>query len=111
MHNNTWHGPVPFNPSKHKPIELKDGKFMTERLISIDAPDGRTWAIPTVWFDQEGKHSQVSNTTASRIAEMYENATGVIFPRFDTVAEAEAFIRKRSAMGGASKSMLTRGGK
>ena len=52
---------------KHKPIELKDGKFMTERLISIDAPDGRTWAIPTVWFDQEGKHSQVSNTTALKL--------------------------------------------
>lgn len=111
MHNNTWHGPVPFNPSKHKPVELEDGKFMTERLISMDAPDGRTWAIPSVWFDQEGQHSQVDAATASMVAEMYEKATGVTFPRFDTVEDAEAFIRKRSVKGGASKSMLTRGGK
>lgn len=106
-----YRGPRPFDPTRDKPIKINESDLMTERLISVDAPDGGTWAIPTVWFNSSGEHMEFDVKTAVIAAERYEQSTGKKFPRFTSVAKAEAFIRDRSSKGGASKQSILRAGR
>lgn len=98
-----YKGPRPFDPSKDKPIKVNQDDKMTEQLISAEAPDGSTWAIPTVWFNADGEHMVFDAKTALFAAQRYEENTGSKFPRFKSVDQAEAYIMDRSSKGGASK--------
>lgn len=106
-----YRGPRPFDPARDKPIKVNEDDLMTERLISVAAPDGGTWAIPTVWFNSSGEHMEFDAKTAMFAAERYEQSTGKKFPRFTSVEEAEAFIRNRSSKSSAGKQSILRAGR
>ena len=101
-----WNGPVPFDPAKHKPVQLEDGRRMTERLVTTPSPDNQWWAVPSVWFNQDGEHIVLDEETAAAIAKRYEEDTGKRFPRFKGEPEATGFAKDRSSKGGATKRSL-----
>ena len=103
-----WTGASPFNPRTDKPIELPGGRKATEYTTTIEI-DGKFVNVPQIWF-QNGKPIFFDAKAGRRLdmmVERYESGTGKKFPRFNTEAEATEAARKRSASGGASKSLLT----
>jgi hypothetical protein len=117
-----WFGPVPYDPSKHSPVELEGGMKMTERLATEVSADGQVFNHPTLWFTQDGEPldltSQDAREVATSLAMQYEAATGKRFPRFgkafdqDGVKLMQNFelgartARARSDKGGATRRSL-----
>jgi hypothetical protein len=98
---------IPFDPKKHKPIRLPDGRRATEYLASETSPEGGAWNIPTIWFDSEtGKPSFLTGDKAWNMAASYEERTGKKFPRFKSISEAVDAAKKRSSRGGATNKSL-----
>ena len=97
-----WTGASPFNPKTDKPIELPGGGKATEYTATIEV-DGKFVNVPQIWF-QNGKPIFFDAKAGRRLDIMvnrYEAATGKMFPRFNTEAEATKAARKRSTSGGA----------
>lgn len=105
-----WTGPSPFDPKKDKPIQLPGGSNATEYTATIEM-DGKFVNVPQIWF-QNGKPMFFDAETGWRslftMVKSYEAGTNKLFPRFNTVAEAEAAAIERSTAGGATKSFLAK---
>jgi len=98
---------IPFDPKKHKAIDLPGGGKATEYLASEQSPEGTAWNIPQIWFDTEsGKPRFLKGDAAWDEAKAYEERTGNKFPRYNTIKQAVSAAEKRSAAGGASKKSL-----
>jgi len=98
---------IPFDPKRHKPIRLPNGKEATEYLASETSPEGGGWNIPTIWFDSEtGKPNFLTGDKAWNMAASYEERTGKKFPRFKSIPEAVDAAKKRSRSGGATNKSL-----
>ena len=97
----------PFDPTKHKPIDLPGGRKATEYLASEQSPEGKAWNIPQIWFDvKTGEPKYFTGDKAWNAAKEYEDTTGKKFPRFTNIDSAVNAARNRSAEGGASKKSL-----
>lgn len=84
-------------PGTTTPIPNADGTVSTERSITVEAQGlngGRPTNIPTIWNGR-----QVSEDDAVRLA----IASGQAFPAFDTIEQATASARARSAAIGAGQ--------
>ena len=95
----------PFNPERHKPVDLGDGEYMTERTRTVTDSAGNWSVVPSVWFNDTGRPVDLqaaSDDQLSQLAERYEQTTGNRFPRFRSMADANQFAEVRSASGGAS---------
>jgi len=98
---------VPFDPKKHKAIDLPGGGKATEYLASEKSPEGTAWNIPQIWFDAETNEPKfLKGDKAWDEAKAYEDRTGKKFPRYKTIKQAVAAAEKRSASGGASRKSL-----
>jgi len=98
----------PFNPKKHKAIDLPGGGKATEYLASERSPEGGAWNIPQIWFNVDtGEPSFFKGDRAWDAAKAYEDRTGKKFPRYDSIGDAVSAAKKRSSGGGASKIGLT----
>ena len=98
---------VPFDPQKHKAIDLPGGGKATEYLASEKSPEGTAWNIPQIWFDLETNEPRfLKGDKAWDQAKAYEDRTGKKFPRYKTIRQAVAAAEKRSSSGGASKKSL-----
>ena len=98
---------VPFDPQRHKAIDLPGGGKATEYLASEKSPEGTAWNIPQIWFDVETNEPRFLNgDKAWDQAKAYEDRTGKKFPRYKTIRQAVAAAKKRSSSGGASKKSL-----
>jgi len=97
----------PFNPKKHKPIDLPRGRKATEYLASETSPEGNAWNIPQIWFDTKtGEPVFLKGDKAWNESKRYEEKTGFKFPRFETISKAVQTAESRSGSGGASKKSL-----
>jgi hypothetical protein len=81
----------PLGPGEYR--QNPDGSISTEITASFNI-DGRETVIPTLWMSPDGP-VELSPDDAINAAQNYERQTGKQFPRFDSVAEADAFTRKR----------------
>ena len=109
MMSDKWTGATPFDPKKHKPIELPNGGSATEYTATIEI-DGKFVNVPQIWF--QGNKPLFFDSGLGRSLDImvssYERGTGKMFPRFDTEAKASDAARKRSAVGGATRSLLVK---
>jgi hypothetical protein len=101
----------PFDPKKHKPIDTVGGMKATEYLASETSPEGTAWNIPTIWFDKDTKEpvflgDKDTVDRAWNAAYRYEEETGIKFPRYKDIKEAETAAGNRSNKGGATKQKL-----
>lgn len=100
----------PYMPGTDKPRDNGDGSYSTEVIVTVDAPGGGVWNIPSMWFGKDGP-KDVTEDQASKLAQEYEKATGNTFPRFASAPEAVKAAEARSAAGGASDAPLYTPGK
>lgn len=97
----------PFDPKKHKPIDLPGGRKATEYLASEESPEGKAWNIPQIWFNTKtGEAKFFTSDKAWNTAQDYEKRTGNKFPRYNSIPDAVSAAKKMSASGGASKKSL-----
>jgi len=99
---------VPFDPETMKPKDVGLGGPSTEYLVTQEAPDGKVWNIPSIWWTPDGEPVQVPEDVAARLAYQYEKqfeGRGQ-FPRFDDIDTAVENAKERSKSGGAEKSPL-----
>jgi hypothetical protein len=81
----------------------------TEYTSTTESPDGDVWNIPQIWFSVEtGEPVLKTGDDAWAAAYEYEKQTGKMFPRFNSIPEAESAAQSRSDQGGASEQPLAR---
>ncbi len=94
-------GLEPFDPKKHKAVDVGRGGPSTELLATEFAPDGSVWNIPTLWWSKDGKPVVIDRIEdAVKVADEYERATGKRFPRFESIDHGILAAKKRSKKGG-----------
>ena len=99
----------PFDPEKHDPIQTAGQSTATEYTSTTESPDGDVWNIPQIWFSVEtGEPALKTGDDAWAAAYEYEKQTGKMFPRFNSIPEAESAAQSRSDQGGASEQPLAR---
>jgi hypothetical protein len=99
----------PFDPEKHDPIQTAGQSTATEYTSTTESPDGDVWNIPQIWFSVEtGEPVLKTGDDAWAAAYEYEKQTGKMFPRFNSIPEAESAAQSRSDQGGASEQPLAR---
>jgi hypothetical protein len=99
----------PFDPEKHSPIQTAGQSTATEYTSTTESPDGDVWNIPQIWFSVEtGEPVLKTGDDAWAAAYEYEKKTGKMFPRFNSIPEAESAAQSRSDQGGASEQPLAR---
>ena len=102
---------IPFDPKKHKAIDLPGGSKATEYTATAEAPDGGAWNIPQIWFNSKtGEPKLLTGDAAWNAAKDYEDSSGRKFPRFTSISVAEKAAAGRSDKGGASEKALASGG-
>ena len=93
---------IPFDPKKHKAIELPGGRPATEFTATEEAPGGGAWNIPQIWFNSKtGEPKLLTGDAAWNAAKDYEDSSGKKFPRFTSISVAEKAAAKKSKSGGA----------
>jgi hypothetical protein len=99
----------PFDPEKHSPIQTAGQSTATEYTSTTESPNGDVWNIPQIWFSVEtGEPVLKTGDDAWAAAYEYEKQTGKMFPRFNSIPEAESAAQSRSDQGGASEQPLAR---
>lgn len=81
-----------------------DGTHSTEILIGINI-DGMETVVPSLLMTPSGP-KQFSAKKAREHAISYMRRTGLQFPQFKSVAEAESFSQARTQMGGTAAGAL-----
>ena len=99
-------GLEPFDPAKHKPVDIGKGGPSTELTITVDGPDGRVWNIPSLWWTKDGKPMELPENEAIKMAVEHERLTGARFPRFSDIPTAVEAAQARSKKGGAAQGRL-----
>ena len=104
-------GLVPFDPKVHKAQDLglgEKGSVSTEFLVTMDAPNGGVWNIPSIWFNEDGKAQVFDEQTSARLAFEHEKGSAGKgqFHRFNDIDSAVNSAIARSKAGGASKTPL-----
>lgn len=99
-------GLEPFDNSKHMPRDIGLGGPSTEYTASEYDAEGRPMTFPTIWWDKSGNPHKLPPRDALSMAEEYESATGLSFPRHDSFGTATEKAMHRSVSGGAERSKL-----
>jgi len=81
-----------------------DGTHSTEILIGLNI-DGMETVVPSLWMTPSGPQ-QFSAEKAREHAIAYMRRTGLQFPQFKNVEEAESFSQARTEMGGTASGPL-----
>ena len=93
---------IPFDPEKHKAIDLPGGRQATEYTATAEAPGGGAWNIPQIWFNNKtGEPKLLTGDAAWNASKDYEDSTGRRFPRFPSISAAEKAAAGKSKAGGA----------
>jgi len=102
----------PFDPEMDPPIDLPGGRQATEYLATSYDPDTQMFIVhPQIWFDREtGEPIYRGGDEGLMTARTLELMGNPMFPRFETVEEADIFASGRSQGGGAQQGTInTRG--
>lgn len=89
-----------------------DGSYSTELTTTWQLPDG-SWAnVPSLWMGENGPQQFNPDDEDGILGAMqqFEAANGQTFPRFGSLAEAEAAAQVRSNAGGAGASQVAQAG-
>lgn len=91
-----------FQAGVDQPVQNPDGTQSTERTRTVQTPQG--WAnVPSLWFNGTGyvDMEEYSDDELSEFAQGAEMDAGeMLFPRFQSIEEAEAAAIARSNAGG-----------
>lgn len=98
-------GPQPFAPGKDTPQDVGLGGPSTEYLSGAQDPYGTEFNYPTIWW-MNGKPTLMNPDAAYDQSMQWENATGLMFPRYRTSEAADFAAQNRSAQGGAEHRSL-----
>ena len=104
----------PFDPRINKPRPNADGSVSTELTRTVQFPDGSWGNVPSLWWGDGESYRDFGNLEDDQIAGLasnYEAQSGKAFPRFGSLAEAEAAAKTRSAAGGGETGTITTGAK
>lgn len=93
----------PFQQGEYRPND--DGSYSTE--VTVTVPDGQgSWVnVPSLWMSPGG-WVELDEDQAAQAASIYESRSGVAFPRFKTVDDAEQIASTRSHSGGIANGAL-----
>ncbi len=83
-----------------------DGSRSTELLVTVPSEGGQWRNVPSLWMGDAGPVEMPNDDMAGRLADGYERATSMRFPRYPDITQAEAAARSRSEAGGASRDPL-----
>lgn len=96
-------------------VRNSDGSHSTEITMTAQTPEGDWVIIPSLWMaprapgnGQGGPIRLTNEDGAWQTAQRYEETTGVRFPRYASLEEAETAAEDRSAGGGAAQGALSR---
>lgn len=96
----------PYQPGYNFPQDVGLGGISTEYTATDYDPQGQVFNYPQIWYDQEGRAIVLPQDQAYNQAVSYENGSGLRFPRFNSLGNAETYAEHRSAMGGAEETPL-----
>jgi hypothetical protein len=98
----------PFDPEIDRPIDLPGGGGATEYLATSYDPDTQSWVVhPQIWFDREtGEPKYLGGEEGLMAARALEIMGNPMFPRFQTIEEADMFASGRSQGGGAQQGTI-----
>lgn len=103
---NEQFGYHPYRPGYDFPQDVGLGGISTEYTATDLDPNGQVMSYPQIWYDQQGMANVFPQDQALAQSLAYENGSGMRFPRYDTLGNAEIFAVNRSAMGGAENTPL-----
>lgn len=103
---NEQFGLQPYAPGYNFPQDVGLGGISTEYVATDYDPQGQVMNYPQIWYDQQGMANLLPQDQAMQQALAYENGSGLRFPRFDSIGNADTFAQNRSAMGGAENTPL-----
>lgn len=97
-----------FDPARHKPKDIGLGGPSTEYLVTGQDDAGRWFNYPTIQW--RGDEPVKMNDEAARALALHQEKTqGGLLPRYETMEEAVAAARQRSAGGGGLMGVLMQG--
>lgn len=96
----------PFDPAVNEARDIGLGGPSTEYLATELDPTGAVMNYPTIWWNAGGDPVLMDPFQAYDQALSYEETSGLRFPRFKTIPQAEIAAENRSAMGGGQKGRL-----
>ena len=105
----------PFDPEVNEAQDVFGvGSPSTEYLTTIVLEDGSALVAPSIWWSKDGSPRFLGDTETQTpfedavrtMVEKYEEETGLMFPRFNSVEEADKFAANRSKAGGATKGSI-----
>lgn len=99
------HGPQPFNPRTDVPTDVGLGGPSTEYLMGTQDPMGNEVNYPQIWW-QGGQPTLLNPDQAYDRSVQYEQATGLMAPRYRNDGAATFAAENRSALGGAEVAPL-----
>ncbi len=94
------YGLRPYDPAVNQAQDVGLGGPSTEYLATGEDPYGQAFNYPTIWWDMSGNPVLLNGDQAYNQAVDYEVNSGVRFPRYDSIGQAETFAQHRSIMGG-----------
>lgn len=80
------------------------GKYSTERVRTVQNPDGTWMNVNSLWMGRDGTVTDLANKSddwLASYARFHETSAGVKFDRYDSLNQAVAAAKARSAAGGA----------
>lgn len=95
----------PFQGNEQRPNA--DGSYSTEITMTAPDPQGEWMNFPSLWMGPQGPTQLDNEDNARRMALMYEQF-GYLFPRFDTLDEADKSAIARTHAGGVGEGPLAK---
>lgn len=102
-HANDKFGLKPYQPGYNFPQDVGLGGISTEYVATDYDPQGQVMNYPQIWYDQQGMANLLPQEQAMQQALAYEEGSGMRFPRFNSIGNADTFAQHRSIMGGAEQ--------
>ncbi len=99
-------GLKPFDPSVNVPKDVGLGGPSTEYTATDYDPNGVPFNYPQIWWDRDGTPYLIQGDQGYNQAVAYEATSGMRFPRYNSIANADFASQNRSAIGGAEKTPL-----
>ena len=100
----------PFDPKKHRAVDMGLGGKSTEYLITTKDQDGKWVNIPSIWWDDEMHPIRFTREDMARDEGLrYEAVSGKKFPRYGTLKKAERAAKRRSKRGGGTQGTILEG--
>jgi hypothetical protein len=102
----TLMGLHPFDPKVNQPVPLPGGSVATEYTGTWQDDQGRWFVAPQIWWGPDGQPAFLGEDRGRDMALLYEQMGNAPFPRFNALAQADAYAAARSHGGGGQQGSI-----